>query len=111
MQKVIKRDGTLVPYDAEKIKQVLVKANSEVAKKDRINEEEIAFIISYIEALPRTRIKVTDIQNIIEEQLMILDKYQLAKNYVTYGYKKELINKSNTTDQTIRELLDGTNEY
>jgi len=111
MQKVIKRDGTLVPYDSNKIRQVLKNANADVAKKDRASEEDVNFILNYIESLPRTRMGVEDIQNIIEEQLITLNKYQLAKNYITYRFQRDLVRKSNTTDQTIRELLDGTNEY
>ena len=111
MQKVIKRDGTLVPYDSEKIRQVIKNANADVAKKDRASDEDINFILTYIEALPRTRMKVEDIQNTIEEQLVVLGKYQLAKNYITYRFQRELVRKSNTTDETIKELLEGTNEY
>ena len=111
MQKVIKRDGTLVPYDGDKIRQVLKNANADVAKKDRASEEDVNFILNYIESLPRTRMKVDEIQDIIENQLVTLNKYQLAKNYITYRFQRDLIRKSNTTDQTIRELLDGTNEY
>ena len=87
------------------------KKNGDVAKKDRASEEDVNFIINYIESLPRTRMNVEDIQNIIEEQLITLNKYQLAKNYITYRFQRDLVRKSNTTDQTIRELLDGTNEY
>ena len=111
MQKVIKRDGTLVPYDSDKIRQVLKSANADVAKKDRASEEDINFIVNYIESLPRTRMKVDEIQDIIENQLVTLNKYLLAKNYIKYRFQRDLVRKSNTTDQTIRELLDGTNEY
>ena len=54
---------------------------------------------------------VEDIQDIIEEKLMEFDKYQLAKKYITYRYTRELVRKANTTDKTIKELIEGENEY
>ena len=42
---------------------------------------------------------------------MEFDKYQLAKKYITYRYTRELVRKANTTDQTIKELIEGENEY
>ncbi len=54
---------------------------------------------------------VEDIQDIIEQKLMEFDKYQLAKTYITYRYTRELVRKANTTDQSIKELIEGENEY
>lgn len=38
-------------------------------------------------------------------------KYELAKHYITYRYTRELVRRSNTTDQSIKELIDGESEY
>lgn len=54
---------------------------------------------------------VEDIQDIIEYRLMALGKYALAKEYITYRYTRELVRKSNTTDLSIKELIDGESEY
>ena len=54
---------------------------------------------------------VEDIQDIIEIRLMALGKYKLAKAYITYRYTRELVRRSNTTDLTIKELINGENEY
>ena len=54
---------------------------------------------------------VEDIQDIIEYRLMALGKYTLAKEYITYRYTRELVRKSNTTDLSIKELIDGESEY
>jgi len=54
---------------------------------------------------------VEDIQDIIEQKLMELEKYQLAKKYITYRYTRELVRKANTTDQSIKELIEGESEY
>ena len=108
---VIKRDGTIVEYNSEKISIAIEKANKEVAKKERAAKEEIEGIISYIEELHKKRILVEDIQDIIEQKLMEIGKYELAKKYITYRYTRALVRQSNTTDQSIKELIDGESEY
>ena len=109
--KIIKRDGTIVDYDPEKIRVAIGKANNEVSKKEKATEEDINNIISYIEDLKKSRILVEDIQDIIEKKLMEIGKYQLAKQYITYRYTRALVRKANTTDQSIKELIDGESEY
>ena len=109
--KIVKRDGHIVDYDPSKIRTAIKKANAEVKPKERATEEEINNIIQYIEDLNKKRILVEDIQDIIEEKLMEADRYQLAKKYITYRYTRELVRKANTTDQTIKELIEGENEY
>ncbi|MBR6033833.1 MAG: anaerobic ribonucleoside-triphosphate reductase [Clostridia bacterium] len=109
--KIIKRDGHVVDYEPEKIEIAISKANAEVAEDERATDAEIKKIIKYIEGLGKKRILVEDIQDIIEEKLMSFGKYQLAKKYITYRYTRELVRKANTTDQTIRELIDGESEY
>ena len=66
--KIIKRDGTIVEYNSEKIKIAIQKANKEVQKKERATEEDIKSIIDYIEDLNKARILVEDIQDIIEQK-------------------------------------------
>lgn len=109
--KIVKRDGHIVDYDSDKIRVAIGKANNEVKGKEKATKDEIEGIIKYIEDLNKKRILVEDIQDIIEEKLMELDRYQLAKKYITYRYTRELVRKANTTDQTIKELIEGENEY
>ncbi len=109
--KIVKRDGHIVDYDPMKIEIAIKKANNEVRGKEKATEQEIKEIIQYIEDLNKKRILVEDIQDIIEEKLMEFDKYQLAKKYITYRYTRALVRKANTTDQTIKELIEGENEY
>ena len=109
--KIVKRDGHIVDYDPEKIRIAIQKANNEVRGKEKASKEEIEEIIQYIEELNKKRILVEDIQDIIEEKLMEFDKYQLAKKYITYRYTRELVRKANTTDQSIKELIEGESEY
>ena len=109
--KIVKRDGTIVDYNSKKISIAIGKANNEVKPKERATKEQIKDIIDYVEGLGKKRMLVEDIQDIIEEKLMEFDKYALAKEYITYRYKRDLVRKSNTTDQTIKELLEGDSEY
>ncbi len=109
--KIVKRDGHIVDYDPEKIRVAIGKANEEVRGREKATKEEIKEIIKYIEELNKKRILVEDIQDIIEEKLMEFGKYQLAKKYITYRYTRELVRKANTTDKSIKELIEGENEY
>ena len=109
--KVIKRDGRAVEFDRQKIQVAIEKANNEVKGREKATKEEIKDIIRHIEELDKKRILVEDIQDIIEMKLMSQGKYELAKHYITYRYTRELVRKSNTTDQSIKELIDGESEY
>ena len=109
--KIIKRDGHVVDYMPEKIENAIQKANRDVEEEERVSDQQIRNIIKYIEGLKKKRMLVEDIQDIIEMRLMALGKYQLAKAYITYRYTRELVRRSNTTDLTIKELIDGESEY
>ena len=108
---VIKRDGKRVPYDRDRIKIAIEKANRDVDFNEQATKEDIDAIIEGIESLCIPSISVEDIQDIIEKSLMELDKQELSKEYILYRYKRELIRKANTTDKTIKELVEGNNEY
>lgn len=107
--KVIKRDGRAVDYDRQKISVAISKANKEVQVADQASQEEINNIIEYIENLDKKRMLVEDIQDIIEEKLMEINKYKLAKKYIVYRYKRALIRKQNTTDESILGLIRNEN--
>ncbi len=108
--KVIKRDGRAVDYDRAKIQTAIEKANQEVKPKERANKEDIKGIIQYIEDLNKKRMLVEDIQDIIEEKLMEIEKYELAKKYIVYRYTRALVRKQNTTDETILGLIRNENK-
>ncbi|MBR2603845.1 MAG: anaerobic ribonucleoside-triphosphate reductase [Bacilli bacterium] len=109
--KIIKRDGHIVDYCPEKIEIAIKKANRDVPEDEQVSDTQIKNIIKHIEGLKKKRMLVEDIQDIIEMRLMALGKYQLAKAYITYRYTRELVRKSNTTDKSIKELINGENEY
>ncbi len=108
---VIKRNGMFVDYDPSKIRIAIEKANAEVKPKERATKEEIKDILSYIEGLGEERLRVEEIQDIIEEKLMEFGHFALSKKYIIYRYKRALVRKANTTDLAIKELIDGENEY
>ncbi len=108
--KVIKRDGRAVDYDRSKISIAIEKANKEVKQKERASKQDIKGIINYIEELDKKRMLVEDIQDIIEEQLMSLGKYELAKKYIVYRYTRALVRKQNTTDESILGLIRNENQ-
>ena len=108
--KVVKRDGKSVDFDREKVRIAIRKANDCVAEDDRVTERQIENIVKYIEGLKKKRMLVEDIQDIIEQKLMSLDKYALAKEYITYRYTRALVRKSNTTDESILSLIKNTNK-
>ena len=108
--KIIKRDGRAVDYDREKIRVAIEKANKEVRPKERANKEDIKEIIKYIEDLDKKRMLVEDIQDIIEQKLMEIGKYELSKRYIVYRYTRALVRKQNTTDETILGLIRNENK-
>ena len=109
--KIIKRDGHIVDYSPDKIEEAIKKANLEVDEEEKVTDIQIRNIIKYIEGLKKKRMLVEDIQDIIEKRLMTLGKYVLAKQYITYRYTRELVRRSNTTDRSIKELINGESEY
>ena len=108
--KVIKRDGTCVDYDPNKIVIAIEKANAEVPESDRLSRGEIDAIIDGIEAQKRQRILVEDIQDLVEQGLVARNKFHLAKTYIIYRYNRALVRKANTTDESILSLLRNENK-
>ena len=108
---VVKRNGNIVDFDPSKIAGAIQKANETVKEKERASKKEIQEIVDYIKGINKNRILVEDIQDLVEEKLMNFKHFELAKKYIIYRYTRALVRKSNTTDQSIKELIDGENEY
>lgn len=107
---VIKRDGKTVEFDRSKIIVALSKANDAVEECDRITEAQMEEIADYINEKRKSRILVEDIQDMVEQKLMELDKYALAKAYIIYRYNRALVRKANTTDDSILSLIKNSNK-
>ena len=108
--KVIKRDDSVVEFDKNKIITAIKKANEAVDFEDRVTDEQINAIVDDIASRHRRRILVEDIQDMVEEKLMELQKFQLMKSYIIYRYERALIRKANTTDESILSLIKNTNK-
>ena len=107
--KIIKRDGRIVEYNRQKIENAIMHANNDVIEINRVNKKQIDNIIKHIEELNKKRMLVEDIQDMIETELMKLKKYDLAKAYIIYRYKRALVRKSNITDESILSLIKNNN--
>lgn len=108
--RIIKRDGREVAYNRSKIIMAISKANAEVPEEERVADDKIEEIVTYIESKNRKRMLVEDIQDIIEQRLMAEGKFDLAKAYIIYRYKRELVRKANTTDESILSLIKNSNK-
>ncbi|MDE7181965.1 MAG: anaerobic ribonucleoside-triphosphate reductase [Clostridia bacterium] len=108
--KVIKRDNTVCEFDRKKIVVALSKANEAVDFEDRVTDAQINAIADDIASRHRPRLLVEDIQDMVEEKLMELQKYQLMKSYILYRYERALVRKANTTDESILSLIKNSNK-
>ncbi len=108
--KVIKRDNSVCDFDRKKIAVAISKANEAVDPEDRISAQQIDAIVEDIASRHRLRLLVEDIQDMVEEKLMEMQKYQLMKAYMIYRYERALIRKANTTDESILSLIKNSNK-
>ncbi len=108
--KVIKRDGTTVDFDRNKIITAIQKANGAVDPEHRVTDSQIEEIVSSIERKKKLRLLVEDIQDMVEQSLMDLGKYTLSKAYIIYRYERALVRHANTTDDSILSLIKNSNK-
>ena len=111
--KLIKRNGSEVIFDGEKISVAVRKANEAVDPSNRITEKAIELITENVVReceLMNRAVSVEEVQDMVEDQIMKLGAFTLAKAYITYRYKRELVRKSNTTDDKILTLIECNNE-
>ena len=111
--KIIKRNGAEAQFDSSKIYAAVSKANEAVEPIHRISPEQIQSITDSVtercEMLSRAT-EVEEIQDMVEREIMSLGAFTLAKTYITYRYTRELVRKSNTTDERIMSLIERSNE-
>ena len=111
--KLIKRNGSEVTFDREKISAAVRAANLAVDEKYRISDVDIENIALVVEntclALGRS-VGVEEVQDLVEREIMKLGAFDLAKAYITYRYKRDLVRKANTTDDKIMSLIECNNE-
>ena len=112
ISKIIKRNGTEVVFNADKIKNAISKANAEVDKKDRLDIQGLdaltKTIVSKLDQFKRA-VEVEEIQEIVETELMRAGAYEVAKHYIRYRYDHKL-KRENDTDKRIMSLVEYQNE-
>ena len=111
--KIIKRSGAEVEYDRNKIVVAIKKANEQVTDSKKLSEVQIASIVDDIEIECNRSghaLNVENIQDLVEDGIMRNGAYDVAKLYITYRYRHQLMRKENTTDQQIMSLLEERNE-
>ena len=111
--KIIKRSGTEVKFDIKKITEAIRKANSEVMEKEQLSDETILELSNnVVKACKKAKyaLGVEEIQNLVENELMSIHAYNIARKYITYRYKRALVRKSNSTDEQILSLIECNNE-
>ena len=111
--KIIKRSGVEAPFDLEKITAAVVKANESVSDVEKMTPEQIAVISANMRTIcegMNRALSVEEIQDLVENQIMNQRAFSVARNYITYRYKRALVRKSNSTDEQILSLLEFDNE-
>lgn len=111
--KIIKRNGKEEKFDENKIISALERANTSVDGDDKMSPTQIKNSVEYtvqkVKELRHTP-NVEEVQDIIEDRIMLVNKTLLARNYIKYRYQKELMRKSNTTDDSILSIINMENE-
>ena len=109
---IIKRNGSEMTFDVNKIVAAITKANAS-AQAPSLTTEQINDIADYVEYKCRKMnraVSVEEIQDMVENQIMATGAFELARNYVRYRYQRTLVRKANTTDNRILSLIECNNE-
>lgn len=111
--KIIKRSGSEETFVLNKIEAAIRKANDSVVDSEKMTDEQIEMITKSVEraceSMQRSA-SVEEIQDMVENQIMNQRAFSVARNYITYRYKRALVRKSNSTDEQILSLLECNNE-
>ena len=111
--KIIKRNGSEVPFDITKIITAVTKASDSVSGKSRLTREQITQIAAEVtdqcQSLNRA-VSVEEIQDMVENKLMDMKAHDIARHYITYRYVQSLKRQTNTTDERILSLIECQNE-
>lgn len=111
--KIIKRSGTEEDFDISKIETAVLKANQSVIETERLSKEQVQKICERIEEICDNMgraLNVEEIQDLVENEIMQQQVFSVARNYITYRYKRALVRKANSTDKQIMTLLECDNE-
>ena len=111
--KIIKRNGSEVTFDVDKIENAIRAANLEVPEEERLSERSIKFaalnVTDECMEIGHT-VTVEEVQDLVEDQLMALDHFEVARRYIIYRYVQAQKRQKNTTDDKILSLIECNNE-
>ena len=111
--KIIKRSGTEVVFDIDKIVNAIRAANLEVEESSRLTDRQVVYAAQNVaeacESAGHT-VSVEEIQDLVEDEIMRLDCYEVARHYIIYRYVQSLKRQKNTTDDKILSLIECNNE-
>ena len=111
--KIIKRNGSEVTFDVNKIENAIRAANLEVPEEERLSERSIKFaalnVTDECMEIGHT-VTVEEVQDLVEDQLMALDHFEVARRYIIYRYVQAQKRQKNTTDDKILSLIECNNE-
>ena len=111
--KIIRRSGVEDNFDQKKIEAAIIKANNSVPESERMTDEVIHLIVDDVikecDGLMHFP-SVEEVQDMVENHIMGQHAFNVARNYITYRYKRAMVRKSNSTDEQILSLLECNNE-
>jgi len=111
--KIIKRSGSEVTFDIQKIIDAIKGANSEVKEAERLTDRQVVYAAQNVadrcESVGHT-VSVEEIQDMVEDEIMALDRFEVARRYIIYRYVQGLKRQKNTTDDKILSLIECNNE-
>jgi ribonucleoside-triphosphate reductase len=105
-----KRNGSKAIFDITKIIAAIAGANKEVEQMHQLQTQEIKEIAGKIAAKVSEGTHVETIQDSVEDALLEKGTFKVAKTYIKYRYRRDLVRKSNSTDEQILTLIETKNE-
>ena len=110
---IIKRDGSEEVFDVQKIYVAISKANHSVIPSKRLTDDQLKQIAEDVQEAAvnmHRALSVEEVQDMVEDQIMDKRAFEVARQYITYRYKRALVRQSNTTDKKILSLIECNNE-
>ncbi len=111
--KIIKRSGSEVLFDISKIISAIKAANGEVPASQRLTERQVIYAAENVADRCQEAghtVSVEEIQDMVEDEIMALNRFEVARKYIIYRYVQGLKRQKNTTDDQILSLIECNNE-
>ena len=111
--KILKRNGSEETFDVTKIVNAIAKANAVVDEDHRLPAFMVRRIADKVEDACATcghTVSVEEVQDMVEDQIMAAEAFEVARHYITYRYVQNIKRTRNTTDDKILSLIECNNE-